>query len=99
MDESNYQLDQPRYICLTATALDNNFKMHRFVLSCTAFNQHHTGTAIAEQLANSIDSWGLTDRISCIIRDNAANMESACAIGQYETFGCVAHTANLCVKG
>ena len=55
--------------------------------------ERHTGVNISERLLEAAKEWGLTDeRVSGLVRDNAANAVLGADLTGWPHFGCAAHT-------
>ena len=53
-------------------------------LACSRFRGSHTAEAIAEQLENTTAFFGISNKISHIITDNASNMIKAFSLPGFE---------------
>ncbi|GAU41295.1 hypothetical protein TSUD_374200 [Trifolium subterraneum] len=98
------------YMCVTAHFIDNNWNLHKKILSFCQVTSH-TGEAICATLDKCLNSWGL-NRLLCLTVDNA----SANDVGvdrlrrrllfrghlvmnrKYLHMRCCAHVLNLVVK-
>ena len=58
----------------------------------------HTAENIAAELKKVSEEWGITDKITCIVTDNAANMKAAARLTGWKHLPCFAHTLNLIVQ-
>jgi hypothetical protein len=98
------------YICVTAHFIDNNWTLHKKILSFCQVTSH-TGEAICAALDKFLNSWGL-NRVLCLTVDNAsANDVGVDRLkrrllsrghlvmdGKYLHMRCCAHVLNLVVK-
>lgn len=79
------------YIC--------NYEIHARVLATQEILGSHTGENISLQLREILNEWGVFDKVTTIVSDNAANMKNA--INDYlqkHRHPCIAHTLNLSVQ-
>lgn len=86
------------YICVSCHFIDLNFTIGRAILATTQMDESHTGENIAKVIKEICVKWGIFDKISCIVTDNAANMLKACEVLQKRHMPCFAHTMNLAVQ-
>ena len=61
------------------------------------FNESHTGN-IASVINSCVQSWKLTEKLTCIVRDNAANYVAGLRDANILNFGCLAHTLQLIIN-
>jgi len=47
------------------------------VLETPDMPERHTGESIADKLVEIVDNWGISDKISVIVYDQASNVESS----------------------
>lgn len=57
----------------------------------------HTGENIDTYLKTVFTEYGISTKVFVILRDNASNMARAMFIGGYTTYGCFAHSEQLCL--
>ena len=90
------------YVSLTASFIDKNFYMHRYVPFVKHFPGKHTGVNIGLGLDNMIRSLQLHDIPSLklfSVNDNASNYRVAIRESEYlQEFNCVIHTIQLAVE-
>lgn len=86
------------YLAVTCHFVDCNLLINSVVLGVKHFHQSHTAFNLASVKQELIAEWGITDKVTCLVTDGAANM-AACAreMGVRHAV-CVAHTLNLIVK-
>lgn len=58
----------------------------------------HTVPNLAEELRKIAETWEITEKICCIITDNAANIVAAVNLLGWHHLPCFAHTLNLIVQ-
>jgi len=61
--------------------------------------ESHTGEYMANMLKGLIDAYGLKDRVSCLVHDNAANARNAAEAMKIPHINCYAHSLQLVVRG
>lgn len=84
------------FVALTAD-IDRNSDL-KSVLGCTEFGERHTAENLSNLLINGVATWGISNKISGIITDNAANIVAAVRLTNWHHFPCFAHTINLAVQ-
>ena len=65
---------------------------------CLQAVKSHTGDNIASMINSCIRSWGLTEKLTCVIRDNAANFVAGLRDADIPNFGSLAHTLQLVIN-
>ena len=72
------------------------------MLATQAFPEHHTGEAIAKELKCIVSSYSAREKVSAVVRDQAANIELCHRILSeqegWESIFCSAHCLQLCLK-
>jgi hypothetical protein len=87
------------YLSVTATGLDESFKLISLPLECSPFPGSHTAERIYEKLQQLLARNGIDeDYVSAIVADNAANQKRAGELAPYDSLGCAPHTLQLTVK-
>ena len=86
------------YITVTVHYVNQKMKMISRVLNTTYMPQSHTAVNICAFLKEVAANWKITDKIVCVITDNAANMKEAVRLAGWKNETCFAHTLNLAVK-
>lgn len=76
---------------------DNVTELSSVLLACTSFEESHTADNLASFLKNTVDEWGLSQRITVVVSDNAANIKSAIEKCNWRRLSCFAHDINLIV--
>lgn len=74
---------------------ENNVFLSSDLLGCISYTERHTAENISNKLKETMDQWGLTNKIAAVVSDNAANMKAAIRIGGWRFWGCFAHLINL----
>ena len=66
------------YLCLTAHFIDNDWKLHKRILSFVEMPSHK-GKDIGKMVEACIQEWGFDDKVSTITVDNASSNDAAIA--------------------
>lgn len=87
------------FLAVTAHFIDpdNITELSSVLLACTSFNESHTADNLASFLKNTVSEWGLSQRITVVVSDNAANIKSAIEKCGWRRLSCFAHDINLIV--
>lgn len=85
------------FISLTAHFIEES-KMTRVLLDCRVYGESHTAVNLSEEIKNVCNEWGVSQKISAIVTDNAANVVAAVKITGWSHVPCFAHTINLIVQ-
>ncbi len=78
-------------------ASKTNGKLKIRCLAVRSMSGSHTGENIDAYLKAVFDEYGISTKVFVILRDNASNMARAMIIGGYTTYGCFAHSEQLCL--
>ena len=84
-------------LSLTAHFITEDFERSQVCLQAVKFNESHTGSNIASMINSCIQSWNLVEKLTCIVRDNAANYVAGLRDADLPNFGCFAHTLQLVI--
>lgn len=82
------------YMTLTCHLILNS-NLKSYVLVTAKLSEQHTGEHLADVMRHHFNEWGISNKISAIVTDNAANIKNSVKILNYENLPCVAHTLNL----
>jgi len=87
------------FLAVTAHFIDpdNVTELSSVLLACTSFGESHTADNLASFLKTTVDEWGLSQRITVVVSDNAANIKSAIEKCNWRRLSCFAHDINLIV--
>lgn len=88
---------QDHYLTVTAHYLVEG-KMKQKVLQTKAVYTAQTGHAVAEEIGDILEEYGIFDKVVAATVDNAANMDIAIKRLQFVKLGCFAHTLNLAAQ-
>ena len=86
------------YITVTCHFLNQFWELKSCVLATCQVKMDHTAENIKTELKRITDEWDITDKISCIVTDSAANMIAAARLTGWRHLPCFAHTLNLIVQ-
>ena len=86
------------YMTVTVHFVDQNWQINSRVLSTTKVEGSHTGEKIADELRGVFKTWGIEDKVTTIVNDNAANVKNAVERLKTRHQACFAPTLNLVVK-
>ncbi|XP_077412229.1 E3 SUMO-protein ligase ZBED1-like isoform X2 [Vanacampus margaritifer] len=86
------------YLAVTCHFIDETTSLQSVVLGVQHFPEAHTAANMASMKTSLMSEWGISEKVTCLVTDGAANME-ACAreLHMCHTI-CVAHTLNLLIK-
>ncbi|KAH8289491.1 hypothetical protein KR054_006101, partial [Drosophila jambulina] len=88
------------YLTVTCHFLTDEFKIKSAVLSTSKLQSDldQTSENIASSLLTVLTKWGVSNKVSAIVTDNAASMIKACTILEKRHMPCYAHTLNLIMQ-
>lgn len=86
------------FMAITIHFVDSNFLLKSVLISCSAFNEKHTGINLSEQIKKTIDEWHLEGKLELAVSDNANNIKNALGLLKLKHMGCFAQTLNLVVQ-
>ncbi|KAM9364903.1 E3 SUMO-protein ligase ZBED1-like [Pholidichthys leucotaenia] len=85
-------------LAITCHFVDDSSHLDSVVLGVLHLPQDHTAENLATVITSLLTEWGITNKVTCLVTDGAANM-GACARDLHLHHSiCVAHTLNLMVK-
>ena len=89
------------YITVTAYCIID-WTMNAFVLGTRAFPERHTAVEISGKLKEVAEEFGIKDKVTSVVHDQASNMELCCSMLMEEegwvSLKCTAHCLQLCLK-
>lgn len=91
-------INNESYVAVTAHYIDDDTKMSSILIGCQHFTARHTAVEMSSLLIEQVNKWGLVNKITMIVSDNAANMVAAVRLCQWRHFPCFAHSINLIVQ-
>ncbi|KAJ8892234.1 hypothetical protein PR048_004814 [Dryococelus australis] len=87
------------YLSITAHFLDDTYKMQHVCLEVIPFSHEvHSAENLAAFFKESLGKWGLLEKLSYVIRDNACNMSATMEKAGFKDVSCLAHTLQLVIK-
>lgn len=86
-------------MAVTAHFIDDDFEFESVLLECALLEGNHTSIALANALTRVTDEFGLKNKVSLVVSDNAANIKGAVTnVLEWKHLGCFAHTLHLVVQ-
>lgn len=86
-------------MAVTAHFIDDDFEFESVLLECALLEGNHTSIALANALTRVTDEFGLINKVSLVVSDNAANIKGAVTnVLEWKHLGCFAHTLHLVVQ-
>ena len=86
------------YVTITCHYLDSSWELKSCVLATYQVKMQHTAENIAAELKKVANDWCITNKISCIVTDSAANMTAAARLTGWVHVPCFTHTLNLIIQ-
>ena len=86
------------YITVTCHFISSDWKLSSIVLDTLPVDGAHTAENLAAELMSVASEWGITDKIVCLVTDNASNIVAAVRLNGWKHMPCFAHTLNLVVQ-
>lgn len=84
------------YITVTSHFINNDWQLHSQVLATRHVCDRHTGENICNEMQNIVDEYHV-QKVECVTRDNAANMDVAMRMFGTPNLGCAGHTVQLSI--
>ena len=88
---------QDSLLSLTAHFLTPTLERKQVILQAVKFNESHTGANIASLINSCIQYWKIAEKLTYLVRDNAANYIAGLRDAGIPNFGCLAHTLQLVI--
>ncbi|XP_065656148.1 zinc finger BED domain-containing protein 4-like [Hydra vulgaris] len=87
------------YMSLTAHFLTEDMKQIHICCDMVPFPyESHTATNLVNFMNESLERWGLLEKLNVVVRDNLRNIVSAMEVWKFTNIPCLAHTLQLVVK-
>ncbi|XP_011410051.1 PREDICTED: zinc finger BED domain-containing protein 1-like [Amphimedon queenslandica] len=87
------------YTGVTIHFIDNDFKLHHFLLETKEFPESHTSLNIANELTSILKEWNLgAENVAAITTDNGRNITGAIRDLDWINIPCFSHTLQLGVQ-
>lgn len=91
-------INNESFTSITAHFIDNDTNLNSNLLCCISYNDKHTAENLCQFLKEKINEWNLTNKVTAVVSDNAANITAAIRLGQWRHLPCFAHNLNLIVQ-
>lgn len=89
-------ITQQSYIATTAHFVgEMETNLQSYLLGCIPYDKSHTISNLGTLLKEEVQSWGLDEKIICVITDNASNDVGTVKYNNWKHVACFAHTLNL----
>lgn len=85
------------YCGITGHWIDSDWKLTSVALGCLLVDERHTAENVASFYEEFAATWNITDKICCIVTDNARNMVAAIGQTDYSHIPCIAHCLQLSI--
>lgn len=85
------------FMGFTAHYIDKNWKLQKKILGVSRIYGPHNSMNLGLAF-NDVFSRNLYYNVTCVVTDNARNITASVNHLEFESFGCVAHTIQLCIK-
>ena len=82
----------------TVHFLNNSWELQSFVLATRPMDGSHTAANIAEHIRSIADEYGIADKITAVVHDEAANMVVAGRLLDWSSEVCAAHRLQTCLR-
>ncbi|XP_005093008.1 zinc finger BED domain-containing protein 4-like [Aplysia californica] len=86
------------FMTVTVHFVSPDWKLTSRVLNTVLLETTHTSENLAAKILEIFTAWGIKDKVTTIVTDNAANMKLAVELMRCRHQPCFAHTLNLVVK-
>ena len=78
--------------------MSSSWELHFSVLDTLHIDDSHTAEVLAVELVSICDNWKITEKVACVVTDNANNIVAAVRLNGWKHLPCFAHTLNLVVQ-
>ncbi|XP_040178075.1 E3 SUMO-protein ligase ZBED1-like [Rana temporaria] len=85
------------YCGITGHWIDFDWKLTSVALGCLLVDERHTAENVAGFYKEFAATWNISDKICCIITDNARNMVAAIGQTDFSHIPCIAHCLQLSI--
>ena len=86
------------YVMITCHYLVSSWELKSCVLATYQVKMWHTAKNVAAEFKKVANDWNITNKISCIVTNSAANMTAAARLTGWVHVPCFAHTLNLIIQ-
>ena len=80
---------------ITCHYITDEWSFESAVLSTLNITEAHTAVNLSSELTTLSKEWNITDKVCCMMTDNASNITNAIKIMKWNHLPCFAHTLNL----
>ncbi|XP_064488570.1 E3 SUMO-protein ligase ZBED1-like [Ornithodoros turicata] len=91
-------LNAESFIAVTAHFINSRCELKRVLLDCYRYDLRHTAENLASELKRILAEWGIFEKVTAIVSDNAANVTAAVRLCGWRHLPCFAHSLNLVVQ-
>ena len=85
------------YLTVTCHYFTSQWELRSVVLKTVHVTTRHTSENLAATLSGITNEWKITNKVACVVTDNANNMTGAIRLNHWKQLPCFAHTINLVV--
>ena len=86
------------YVTVTCHFLDDDWELKSFVLETCQIKESNTAENIGATLVDIANRWSISEKVICVITDNANNIVAAVRHNRWSHLSCFTHTLNLIVS-
>ena len=86
------------FMTVTVHFITGDWQLQSRVLTTMALRGSHTAEKLSSSLRDVFAAWGILEKVTTCVTDNAANIVSAVGMLKLRHQPCFAHTLNLAVK-
>ncbi|XP_055842541.1 zinc finger BED domain-containing protein 4-like [Episyrphus balteatus] len=86
------------YIGVTAHFIDDSTNLCSALIACNSYADSHDAKNLCKLLESILNEWEISNKITAVVSDNAANILAAVRLGGWQSIGCFAHSLNLVVQ-
>ena len=83
---------------MTCHYFTSQWELRSVVLKTVHVTTRHTSENLAAILSGITNEWKITNKVACVVTDNANNMTGAIRLNHWMQLPCFAHTINLVVS-
>ena len=85
------------YLTVTCHYFTSQWELRSVVLKTVHVTTRHTSENLAKILSGITNKWKITNKVACVVTDNAGNMTGAIRLNHWKQLSYFAHTINLVV--
>lgn len=91
-------INNESFIAITAHYIDKDFILRTYLLDCFKYTENHTSENLKSMLLAKTQEWQISNKITAVVTDNAANVVKSVKLCKWRHLGCFAHSINLVVQ-